>query len=168
MAQEGDLYRLPDLDDEAECAAARRLVRRVHHRVARIDELRSLRSDEADICREIEQLEGVVATFRALVPIDRDGRVATVVRALGPDWEVTDPNRPAPYIRRYRPHIPGPPNPYGHLGDVVLAHRLRSDGFPRSLASLVEAVLDQECGRDAELRGLLRPVVTSLARELRG
>jgi hypothetical protein len=43
---------------------------------------------------------GMATTRRT---VDIGGSVTKVVKALAPDWQVTNPSAPTPYVRRARP-----------------------------------------------------------------
>lgn len=101
VVQAGFLYRASNLDDEPECDASLLLARRVRNRRQRLYQLAGARNwgPNADIDREMAEIRALLSLYHQMVPIDVDGVVAKVVRAIGPNWRLTNPNKPTPRIR---------------------------------------------------------------------
>lgn len=95
-------FRVPDLSDPKERAAARRLACRSRNRIKRKKEVMAIAACDAedDFEREVEDIEAVLDTYHVTMAIDDGGAVTRVMVALGPNWESTDPNAPTPRVVR--------------------------------------------------------------------
>jgi hypothetical protein len=161
-------FRLPNRDDEDEWHAAVRLASRVRRRVDHLLLLRSLVST-TDFGEEIDAIEGLLLGYHQLLTVDHDGRVTTVVRAIGRYWWGTDPNKPSPRIEHTRLE---PAYPAGRLEscsiieNVVRWHLRKADGFPAVPARAIEGALDDLIGNDSpDARKAVRPVVEGIVAE---
>jgi hypothetical protein len=96
------IFRAPDLSDKKERKAARRLAYRPRARIERMKDARGIAYiyEEDDFAREAREIEDVLCAFHDILPIDDDGAVTRIMVALGPYWELTDPNAPTPRVAR--------------------------------------------------------------------
>jgi hypothetical protein len=104
--------------------------------------------------------------YHELLTVDHDGRVTTVVRAIGRYWWGTDPNKPSPRIEhtRLQPSYPAGLQTGSILEGTVRAQLSHADGFPASQARAIERVLDELIGSDRpEARAASRPVLVTIA-----